>query len=346
MSIRRSAYVTGAGGSGGLPSYTVATFGELPATATAGQRCTVTGETGLSGVVCVNVSANVWSLESVTCAWLAVPALGATSDLWYSSGGITVTTATGATLTDSTHNRSLRWWPAASLGCDGVWLMQDVYASATKTLYFWASGTEDNATLNTLLLAQGWGTSPNAATLTASNGTATLTSDGTKISLTTTCPGTGSTASATHTNTLAAITSARNAYFSALVQVPTLTGTECDVRFALLDGTDAYDLVVSRVAGVLSQDGRYVDIATNYTAAYADQTAGASDMRTAEVLLEMRKRGTFCQFRLNGGIWRSLSGATARNSAGIAFQIVARSLVNGATAATVTYRCAYLVVDY
>lgn len=125
------------------PTVSVATFSLLPSDAIVGQRVSVTAETGLTGVICVNTGANTWEVETVTCAFSVLEAIAwsATPGTWYSSGGITVTTATGAVARQTTAGRSLVWWPTTTLGATGFFIPPDIY-QRTPVLVGWLDGAE------------------------------------------------------------------------------------------------------------------------------------------------------------------------------------------------------------
>lgn len=312
------------------PTYTVATFSLLPSAATAGQRCTVTGESGLTGVVVVNTAANTWEIETVTCAESAIPALGASADTWYSSGGITVTAADGCWLYESTYGRALRWWPAAGLGSDGAWVLPSIYP-ATKSFRGWLNGNEDNATLTATLLAQG------IAIATSAGGGATSVDSTTNagyITIGATNPGAGATAVALiQLPTDTGFTSATGMYLSMIARVSVLTGNQAFARIGIYDGAKRYDFVIQRSGGALTLDGRWADGTASPQTALTEQVAGDRDCRSADVLMEILKIGTACQIRLNGGVWSTLN-APAQTTTSQIIQIRVEALNNGSTAAS------------
>lgn len=315
------------------PVLTVATFSLLPASCEVGHRVSVTGESGLTGVVVVNTAPNTWSLETVTCAETAIPALGATADTWYSSGGITVTAADGAWLYDSTYGRALRWWPAASLACDGAWIPSEVYARGSRVLDGWLEGTESNTGLAATLLAQGV-----TAATTAGGGASSIDTTTTAgyLSLISTNPGAGASAvTVLGVDPGAGFTSTSWGYFRAIMRLSTFTGNAASCTLSVIyDGTDRYDFAVVRSGGSITVDGAFVDASGSPMTRLAAQAAGDNDARTADVLLEMLKRGTRCMVRFNGGTWTTLDGATAIASASKLFQVRATAENNGATACT------------
>lgn len=340
LDVAPISYLGGAfGGGGATPTYTVATFSVLPSAATAGQRCTVTGESGLTGVVVVNTAANTWSLESVTCAESSIPALGSTSDTWYSSGGITVTAANGCWLYNTTHGVTRRWWPAATLGTDGIWITPDAYALGGWTLLGWHEGNESDATL----AAQGY-----TVLESAGGGTAAVGVSGSAIACVATNPGSGGTSTAAlYYNDAGGTTlvAAATIVINCLADIDTPTGNEGRASAIISDGTDGYDFGSARFGGGTQAAGRWFNAGSS-NAAYADQVAGTTTT-TSEGLLEVIHYNGGAQARFGGsaGRWSSLAATTARASASKqAYIALAQANVNGVTGASMATRRGYIMV--
>lgn len=321
------------------PALSVATFSLLPASCDVGHRVAVTAESGLTDVVVVNTAANTWSLERVTCASSAVPAYGSTADTWYSSGGITVTAADGCWLYDSSLNLPFRWWPAATLGTDGVWVSPSEYAASGKELLAWHEGTEDDATL----AAQGY-----TVLETAGGGTATISASGGSIVAAATNPGSGGVGTAAlYYNDAGGtkLTSTANIVMRTFADIDTPTGNQARSSAVLIDGAQAYDFGTARFGGSTVTQGQWFDASGNYPP-YSAQVAGTVTVST-EGLLEIIHRTGFSQVRFGGsaGRWSSLSSTTARASASKqAYIALAQANVNGATSAQMSVRRGYIMV--
>jgi len=278
-----------AGSASTNPTVTVATFSLLPANAVVGQRVAVTAESGLSGVVCVNTATNTWKLETVTCAESAIPALGATADTWYSSGGITVTAADGCTLYDSTYGRSLRWWPASALGTDGGWLPSVGYSGSNRQLIGWLTGAESAATSNAVLKTQGW------ATVTET-GTGTVATNGTAIALTTSSSGAVSQADIRAPGS--SITASNRFYASGYWRVSTYTQSNNAVSNIRALDAGKNMLWGRQTGGTLTAFNVSTDLNGTNNKRSADTLA-------TERFVELSSDGTMVTLRVDGGLFAS-----------------------------------------
>lgn len=288
-----------------------------------GYTVTVTAESGLSADTLVqwDESGGVWLLVRTACDYDTRSGVqwGATPGRWYSSGEVTVDTMNGAQITDTTYDLALRWRPDATPEKSAWWPADiDWIASVGSP----ARG--DSAT------PAGW------------NISGSPTSAGGKIILSVTAS--SGYQNQTMTLTDAGLSSAGQAYMSALVQVTALTsGTptgSSKARVTLLDGTDAYDLGRVTITGSVTVQGSFFNAASN-SSRYTAQSAAEQDLTSAETLIEVRKTGTVCMVRAGGGagVWQALAGATARNSATKAFEVHIDSYsLTASTTASMTVR--------
>lgn len=316
----------GSPGSGSAtPDYSVATFALLPSDATVGQRVAVTGESGLSGVVCVNTAENTWELETVTATYGLIAAVewGTTPGQWYSSGGITVTTAADSVATDTTNKAAWRWIAADTTFAPSV-VIEGTPAGVGKI-------KGDSAA------PSGW-----TATTTAAGGTATITAPSGTVILTAIQPGPGNTfVSLTWSD--ASFSSAGNIYVRAMLRVTTNTGRSTRLGVVVADGTDAYDFGSSRFAAAANATGQWFSQSAN-GAAYTAQSGAQLDLTTALTLVEIVKRGTRIQARVAGGVWVDLTGATARDSASKSVAFIAYAVPDNATLTTAILEIKHAVV--
>lgn len=288
-----------------------------------GYTVTVTAESGLSADTLVqwDEGGGVWRLVRTACDYDTRAAVqwGATPGEWYDSGGVTVDTMDGALLTDTTYDIVLRWRPDAT-PAKSAWWPADIDWIASVG----APAKGDSAT------PAGWSISGSP------------TSAGGKIILSVTAS--SGYQAQTMTLTDAGLSSAGQAYMSALVQVTALTsGTptgSSKARVTLLDGTDAYDLGRVTITGSVTVQGSFFNVGSN-SSRYTAQSAAEQDLTSTETLIEVRKTGTACMVRAGGGagVWQTLAGATARNSATKAFEVHIDSYsLTASTTASMTVR--------
>jgi hypothetical protein len=183
------------------------------------------------------------------------------------------------------------------------------------------------------LLAQG-------ITATTSNGNGAASIDTTTtagvVSLITTNSGSGSSASASLlTQADSGFTTATNMYFSALIRVSTLTGTESNMRVLVIDDAKRSNFGVQRAGGTLTVDGRWVDAAFP-PAAIAAQAAINGNLRTASTLLEVQKIAGRVQARVGGSAapWVALDGTSTGAGTNQYAQITCSAVASGSTAST------------
>jgi hypothetical protein len=98
---------------GGTAIVSVSTFANLPATATTGQRISITGESSLFNTAThpaiVRWSGVAWQLESAAATYLNIAAVEFASGTWTGTGGTTVGTKSGALVRDITYYDEWVW---------------------------------------------------------------------------------------------------------------------------------------------------------------------------------------------------------------------------------------------
>lgn len=310
------------------PDVSVTTFANLPVSAPTGYLALVTAESGLtSALVRKTSTAGEWALERVTCAETVYGAIewGTTPGQWYNTGGISVVTADGATVSDSTYAMQVRWSSSISR-----FVPQFVYG----------------ATIAGLFSIKGDSASPSSWTPTTTNadGTASISTASNRVTLSaTTSAGASTDTIAQLQATDASLSSASNCYFKAILQRTALT-TATGValwRITIADGTDAYDFGDYQNNASNTAIGQWYD--GNAGTLYAAQSTNTSDTFTARTMVEIVKRGTKAMARVGGGngIWTDISGATARNSTGTVYAIrtQARRSAGTSTATITVERC-------
>jgi hypothetical protein len=317
-------FYPGTGPGGSVPPVSAATFSALPSIRPDGYLVTVTAESGLSAdtIVQWDESGGVWLLVSTACAYTvhrAVEWVGLGE--WYDTGGVTVETANGATIYDTTYDVSLRWHAATV-----QFVPPDVYDGTIAGLQSMSGASAAPA---------GW-----TALDTDAGGTASLTSDGTKITLSATTSGAGTTV-ARYSYNDASIASGSNVYIRLLCQVTTLTPASIGnawFRVAIRDGARSYDFG-SASTQALASPGRFFSTAT--VTAFAEQSAYVQPIASAETLVEIRKIGQKCEARAGGATstWAAIANTTAVASALQSVAIdVAAAITSGTSTVVATIR--------
>jgi hypothetical protein len=294
----------GQSGSTSIPDVTVATFADLPTTRPDGYLVEVTAESGLSAdtVVQWDDGAGVWLLVSTSCAYSARAAAQWASPAgeWYSSGGVTVQTAAGAYVTDTTHDAIYRWSSAVS-----YFVPPEAYegspAISAQPIY------GDSAT------PTGW-----TVTLTPGTGTATCTTNGTQLVLDTEVSTTTFADARITSDTDSSLSNTGNSYSSGLFQaVMTLGGsgnTAIGWSSRATNGARGYDFGSYRTnASPTFAVGQWYNPTTG--AGYTAQAAATEDIETAEVLVEEIRKAGRAMVRVAGGMWHDIDAATVRTTA-------------------------------
>jgi hypothetical protein len=316
----------GAGGGGGAaPDVTVATFADLPTTRPDGYLVAVTAQSGLTEVIVRwDDSGGVWLLEQATCAYSVHSAVQfAGAGEWYDTGGITVETADGAYVQDTTYDVVWRW-----ASTPAQFVPPDVYAG---TIVIRTPLVGDSAT------PPDWSVTPDNA-----GGTASITTDGTKLTLSAVTSGAGLT-TATALISDAGLLTATNAYMRLLVQITTLTvgagGSAVSFLVLIEDDADAFDFGSVEIQSGAVRIGGWWNAATSGT--YTEQSTIQQNLTSAETLLELRKIGAKIEARAGGAAstWQAISGATVRAGSlkRFVFQVAA-SRNSGTSTAIATIR--------
>lgn len=288
------------------PTYTVSTFSELPATATEGQRVVVTGESGLSSVICVaTLTSSIWNLERAAGAFSALPTMGTSADTWYSVSGTVVTSLDGCWFYDTTYSRTLRWWPANTLGTDGVWIPPYIYGASSKTLNAWLVGTETTSSLAT----QGW----TVVRTTGGTSYVDVSSDGTRIVCTAISNNSAANLMAALQCSDASLSSAANVWAAGLVDLntPNVPGDHTgQIALVLKDGADDFNWGTSVESNATRCTGMWFNPAYPYSP-YGEQIAGNLTVNT-ESLIEFEKRSGYAEVRRSGSFsrWNAISTTT------------------------------------
>lgn len=284
-----------------------------------GYTVTVTAESGLSADTLVrwDESGGVWLLLSTSCAYSVMSDVqwGATPGRWHSSGGVAVDTAEGATVTDTTNRRARRWVVAST-----QFVPQQVYQGTIANVQ---KIKGDDAA------PSGW-----TYTHTDGGGTASITTDGTKLTLSASTSGAGNTTAALfHTD--AALLTGTNFYVTCIMQVTGMSGPNEGQLFRLTvqDGTRAFDFGSGRAGGVATTTGAFFHAASG-NLRYAAQAGNDLDITAAEVLVEVIKFGDRCSVRVGASELNAINGASVRSSAStnVALVVAADRLTGTATA--------------
>jgi hypothetical protein len=315
---------------GGAPVVvSVATFADLgDLTPEDNQLVGITAQSGLSAdtIVRWDESSSVWRLVYTSCAESVWSPIDFGLGVWYDTDGITVETAEGAYLNDTTYKTSWRWSDITVSGFVPPW----VYAGTIENPQFILGDDAE---------PDGWN-----KTNTAAGGTSTSVVSGNSILMTATTTGAGNTATS-YGFTDASLLTGTNLYVRMMVDAAvttTLTGSSNIAYFNIQvnDGTRNFNYATLSQGTVTVCNGSFMNssVPNRYTA-QASFEGGTTTF--SEVLLEICKIGNRCMARVNGaaGMWQALSGTTAQATAGTSFSIGLLALRGSGTAtATTTLR--------
>ncbi len=308
------------------PTVSVAEWSDLGALDVPdGYLVAVTGESGItSAIVQWDESGGGWEVVDVVCTYAAHSAAewAATAGEWYDTGGVTVTTADGARCVDTTYATAWRWSATAS-----AWVPPLVYAGTVVVSASPIYGDDAAPT--------GW-----TVTDTDGGGTASVTTDGTRITLSAVA-GSASVTTARLTYADASLSTAGNAFGRALMTIPTQTQTstsQVGARLLLGDGTHSVEYGGARLNGGSPTVGRFFNAITFLPIA---AQANFSADTTAETLVEWVKIGDRTAVRVGGGagVWQALNNASARAAVLKAWIFsVDASLTSGTASGSLTVR--------
>lgn len=288
-------------GTGGTVS--VSTFANLPATATTGERISITGESSLfdttkyPAIVVRNGSA--WQLESAAATYLNIAAVEFASGTWTGTGGITVGTKSGALLRDTTYNEVWVWNSTSNI-------FVPRYLGLT--------------TVNNQEKIKGDSAAPTGWSFTTT-GTSSATTSGGKLVFTSTRAGsTGSNASRVFFTDTAGTGTTNNFYMKCLFQRTTWSrlqngGLDIFIRHDTGNGGRVVEFGDANVTftGASSFDGRFADRTTGAGIGYT-ATANRGDTGwQSETLVQFRViAGATAQVKIGTGGWHDIAVSTCR----------------------------------
>jgi len=276
-----------AGGGGAAPDVTVATFADLPTTRPDGYLVAVTAESGLTEVIVRwDDSGGVWLLEQATCAYSVHSATEWTNaGEWYDTGGITVLSADGARIYDTTYDTSWRWDEGT-----GQFVPPDVYDG---TIVLVGSIVGDSAT------PAGW-----TATDIDNAGVAQATTDGTKLTISAVTSGANFTVYQLRVDD-SGLSATTPAYIKMLTQTVITTGAGVTNSTAVVFVDDGAKL--QEFADDAVRKGGWISGGIGISA----QSAVQAEMRAAETLLQYYHLNGSSQVKVGTGPWQNISAASA-----------------------------------
>jgi hypothetical protein len=296
---------------GGILS--VSTFANLPATATTGQRISITGESSLFNTAThpaiVRWSGVVWELESAAATYLNIAAVEFANGTWTGTGGTTVGTKSGALVRDITYYDEWVWNSTSNifvpkyLGLTTIGNQQKIKGDSLTLEAGWTSQVDATCTLvvdgGNKLFATAYGNSvaPNARY--------------TRFYFTDTA-GTGNT---------------NNFYMKCLLQRTTLTmGSTGGVNLYIRHDSGFNGKIVefgdgSATSGSITINGKFMDRTGGWSTIYT-ATANRGDTWTSETLVQFRVIAGatnalgIAQVKIGTGGWHDISVGTCRTGAG------------------------------
>lgn len=317
------------GGGGAIPDVTVATFADLPTTRPDGYLVAVTAQSGLTEVIVRwDDGGGVWLLEQATCSYTDMITAQLAGGEWYDTGGITVNSAAGATVYESTYDRSMRWRDDATPAKSAFW---------PSDVYEWIDVVGDPV-VGDDATPTGW----------TDVGTVPPTTNGTDIVFAASLGGAGSATSRIRLNS-AGMTNAGKSYMVGIFSVPTLTATGANsiVRAMLntYDGTAFFRMMhsnatVSANSTFAGRWGNGVGLIEN-----APQQSSLSTPFVTETLVEIVKLGNRAMSRAGGSAnpWHDISGANCEAGALNAWGLETTCDVTSGTA-SVELRARHVIV--
>jgi len=309
---------------GGVPTVSVSTFANLPASGTTNKRIAITGESALFDTTTypaiVRWSGSAWQLESCAATYLNVAAVEFASGTWTGTGG-TVGTKSGATVVDTTYNESWVWDSSNSV------FVPDYLGTITIADAKRIKG--DSTT------PAGW-----TPTVTAVNGS--LTTDGSRLTFY--ARGTDNT---TNVSTLsysdAGRTTTSNFYMKCLAQRSTSANWNTEtspgpITFHLeyISGPTTGRIVEFGDADINGSsttlaEGKFFNRTSTTIELYSATANRGADL-TVETLLQFRIiAGTAAQVKVGNGAWHDIAVSTCRFVSGgttFAFGVSARNGTN------------------
>jgi hypothetical protein len=287
---------------GAAPILSVSTFGDLPATATSGQRISITAESALFDVTSypavVRWSGSAWELESCATTYLTLAAVEFASGTWTGTGG-TVGTRSKATVVSTTYNESWVWNSSNNI------FIPDYLGLTTIQNQKKIKG--DSASLDA-----GWTCTPDAG--------CTAVSSGGKLVLTATSGG-GTHRYAAASFADASQTASTNFYMKCLFK-----GTNTRTNPGQTSTFFQYKSYTSPTAGrvvefgsALSSDGTQASIngkfmnRTSNDGTIYTTTANRGDSLATETLIQFRSIGDAALVKVGNGAWHDIAKSSCRS---------------------------------
>ena len=311
----------------GTTTVSVSTFANLPATATTGQRISITGESSLFNTVThpaiVSWSGVVWELESAAATYLNIAAVEFASGTWTGTGGTTVATKSGALVRDITYYDEWVWNSTSNI-------FVPKYLALT--------------TVNNQEKIKGDSATPAGWSFTTNTGSTVTTSAGKLVFTATSSSGNSSNNRIFFTDTAGAGTT-NNFYMKCLYQRTTWTratsgGLDLCIRHDTGNGGRIVEFGDADTSFAGTFNGRFTDrtigAGTGYTA-----TANRGDNGwQSETLVQFRViAGATAQVKIGTGGWHDIAVTTCRSGAGsLRFELAATSNNSGANIAQGTVR--------
>ncbi|NDB81551.1 MAG: hypothetical protein EB127_02195 [Alphaproteobacteria bacterium] len=309
------------GTGGGIVS--VSTFANLPATATTGQRISITDESSLFNTTTypaiVRWSGTAWQLESAAATYLNVAAVEFASGIWTGIGGVTVSTKSGALLRDTTYNEVWIWNSTSNI-------------FVPRYLGLTTVNNQQKIKGNSATLS-GWSTTLGTGS--------TITTDGSKLIFTATSSSGASSVNRIFFTDTAGTGTTNNFYMKCLYQRTTWTR-------ATTGGLDIYIRHDTGYGGRIVEFGDAdTSFATTFNGRFADRTTGAGVGYTAtanrgdtgwqsETLVQFRViAGVAAQVKIGTGGWHDIAVGICRSGAGtLRFEFGVTSNNSGSNIAT------------
>ena len=287
---------------GTAPILSVSTFADLPATATSGQRISITGESSLFDVTTYPAiarwSGSVWELESCATTYLTLAAVEFASGVWTGTGG-TLGTRSKATVVSTAYNESWVWNSSNNI------FIPD-YLGLT-TIQYQKKIKGDSASLET-----GWTCTPDAG--------CTAVSSGGKLVLTATSGG-GTHRYAAASFTDASQTASTNFYMKCLFKC-TLTRTNPGAVASFFQ----YKSYASPTAGTVVEfgcgnsstgtspiNGKFINRTSNDDGTIYTATANRGDTLSSETLVQFRSVNGAALVKVGDGQWHDITKSNCRN---------------------------------
>lgn len=290
------------GTGGGILS--VSTFANLPATATTGQKISITGESSLFNTAThpaiVSWSGSAWQLESAAATYLNIAAVEFASGTWTGTGGTTVGTKSGALVRDITYYDEWVWNSTSNI-------FTPRYLGLT--------------TVGNQQKIKGDSAAPAEWSFTTNTGSTVVTSGGKLVFTATSSPGNSSNNRIYFTDTAGTGTT-NNFYMKCLYQRTTWEratsgGLDIFIRHDTGNGGNIVEFGDADTSFASTFNGRFTNRATGAGVGYT-ATANRGDTGwQSEILVQFRViAGATAQVKIGTGGWHDIAVSTCRSGAG------------------------------